>query len=141
MNNKFKTAFCLVIAHCAAATANFIFLLGTGEDSPLKWVFLAVTLLYLGVWAWFTARTRKPLVTAVVFAVLLALSVIGVVIAQFSLLADWFIPFAVLLWSPLAGLGAVFSSDVLVWISAAVISAAMIAFGVVRMKKLKGGSD
>ncbi len=56
MNNKFKTAFCLVIAHCAAATANFIFLLGTGEDSPLKWVFLAVTLLYLGAWAWFTAR-------------------------------------------------------------------------------------
>ena len=141
MNNKFKTAFCLVIAHCAAATANFIFLLGTGSDSPLKWVFLAVTLLYLGVWAWFTARTRKPLVTAVVFAVLLALSVIGAVIAQFSLLADWFIPFAVLLWSPLAGLGAIIHEDVLVWIAAAVISAAMIVFSIVRAKKLRDGNE
>ncbi len=112
-----------------------------GKQLGTKWVFLAVTLLYLGAWAWFTAKTRKPLVTTVVFAIMLALSVVGAVIAQFSLLADWFIPFAVLLWSPLAGLGAVFSPDVLVWISAAVISAAMIAFSVVRMKKLKGGSD
>ncbi len=137
MNNKFKTGFCLVIAHCAAATANFIFMLDTGSNSALKWVFLAVTLLYLGAWVWFTAKTEKPLVTTVVFAVLLTLSVVGAVIAQFSLLADWFIPFAVLLWSPLAGLGAVFSPDVLVWISAAVISAAMIVFSVVRMRKLK----
>lgn len=141
MKDKLRTVLCLVIAHAAAAAVNCIFLLWKMQDSWLKLVFLAVTLLYLGVWGRYIAKGRRPAVGAVVFSLMLIVSVFGAVVAYFSLLADWFIPVVILLWSPLAGLGAVFSSDVLVWISAAVISAAMIAFSVVRMKKLKGGSD
>ena len=58
-----------------------------------------------------------------------------------SLLADWFIPVVILLWSPMAGLGAIIREDVLVWIAAAVISAAMIVFSIVRAKKLRDGNE
>ena len=137
MNDKLRTALCLVIAHAAAATVNFIFLLGTMQDPWLKWVFLAVTLLYLGVWGWYISNGRRPVVGAVIFSLMLIVSVFGAVVAYFSLLADWFIPVVILLWSPMAGIGAIIREDVLVWIAAALISAAMIVFSIVRMKKLR----
>ena len=137
MNDKLRTALCLVIAHAAAATVNFIFLLGTMQDPWLKWVFLAVTLLYLGVWVWFTAKTKRPAIATAMFTILLIISAFGAVVAYFSLLADWFIPVIILLWSPMAGIGAIIREDVLVWIAAALISAAMIVFSIVRMKKLR----
>lgn len=56
MKDKLRAALCLVIAHAAAAAVNFIFLLWKMQDSWLKFVFLAVTLLYLGVWGWYIAK-------------------------------------------------------------------------------------
>ena len=137
MNEKLRTVLCLVIAHAFAATVNFIFLLAPMQDSWLKLVFLVVTLLYLGVWGWYIAKGRKPIVGAVVFSLMLIVSVFGVVISHFSLLADWFIPVVILIWSPMGGLGALFSQDVLVWSTAAVISAVMLVFSIIKMKKLR----
>lgn len=141
MKEKLRTVLCLVIAHAAAAAVNFIFLLWKMQDSWLKLVFLAVTLLYLGVWGWYIAKGRRPAVGAVVFSLMLIVSVFGAVVAFFSLLADWFIPVVILLWSPMAGLGAIIREDVLVWIAAAVISAAMIVFSIIRAKKLRDGNE
>ncbi len=136
MNEKLRTVLCLVIAHAAAATVNFIFLLGSMQDSWLKWIFLVVTLLYLGVWGWYIAKGRKPVVGVIVFSLILIVSVFGAVVAYFSLLADWFIPVVILMWSPMGGLGVLFSQDVLVWSASAVISVAMIVFSIAKMKKL-----
>lgn len=127
----------LLIAHIAATAANFIFLFDTETVAEFKWLSFVITLCYIGVWGWFIAKGRCPVVGTVTFSAMFVVSVAGFIVSNNGLLADWLIPFAIMLWTPFVGLGAVIRSDAYVWLAAAVVSAAMTAFSVARIKRLK----
>ncbi|MDO4864371.1 MAG: hypothetical protein Q4A05_09405 [Ruminococcus sp.] len=116
----------VLIAHILAFAANFAYSVSS-RTSPLKWLFLAVTMLYIGVWLLYIAKGRYPKVATVVFSVMLAVSVVGFIIAKFALLADWFIIPAALLVVPFAGFEAIVKPTYC-WLIIAAVSVIMIVF-------------
>ena len=133
MKKLFLSPVGLVIVHIAAAAVNFAYYVSAHSD--IKWLYFAVTLLYIWYWCVFIAKGRHTKIGTAFFSVLFAVSVTGLVIAKYSLLADWFIPAAVLLVTPFAGLGAVFRSWHC-WAAVAVISAIMSVFsGVIAVRR------
>ena len=124
----------VLIVHILATAANFAYSV-TPTSSPLKWLFLAVTLLYIGAWLFFIAKGSHPKVATVVFSVMLAASVVGFIIAKFALLADWFIIPAALLVIPFAGFEAIVKPTYC-WLIIAAVSVIMIVFSLRKKNEL-----
>lgn len=124
----------VLIAHILATAANFAYSV-SGTAPLLKWLFLAVTLLYIGAWLFYIAKGSHPKVAAVVFSVMLAVSIVGFIIAKFALLADWFIIPAALLVVPFTGFEAIVKPTCC-WLVIAAVSVIMIVFGFRKKNEL-----
>lgn len=124
----------VLIAHILATLANFAYFV-SGTAPLLKWLFLAVTLLYIGAWLLYIAKGRYPKAATVVFSVMLAVSVVGFIIAKFALLADWFIIPAALLVTPFAGFEALVKPTYC-WLIIAAVSVIMIVFSLRKKNEL-----
>lgn len=125
----------VLIAHILATLANFAYSVTPTKSSPLKWLFLAVTLLYIGAWLLYIAKGSHPKVAAVVFSVMLAVSIVGFIIAKFALLADWFIIPAALLVVPFTGFEAIVKPTCC-WLVIAAVSVIMIVFSLRKKSEL-----
>ena len=132
MKKLFLSPLGLVIMHIIAAVVNFAY--SVSGHSDIKWLYFAVTFLYIGYWCVFIVKGRHTKIGTAFFSVLFVLSVTGLVIAKYSLLADWFIPVAVVFVTPFAGLGAVFRKWHW-WAAVAVISLIMTGFSIIKAKR------
>ena len=132
MKRFMESPISLIVAFILAWVGNIAYSISGGSNTtPLKWLHLVITGLYIGVWLYYLMKGKYPLIGTVVFSLTLIASIVGFIIAKFRLLADWFIIPAVLFATPFAGLQA-FIKSTFCWLAVAVISVIMIALSLKR---------
>lgn len=122
----------LIIAHIIAAGLNFAYAISGSSD--FKWILFGVTLLYIGYWFLFIAIGNLTKIGIIMYSVMIVVSVAGAIIAKNALIADWFIPIAVVFGTPFAGLGAVFRNWHW-WGVMIIISILMIILSVIKNRR------